>query len=725
MRSATGWKSLVLSICVAFAAAACGDDDPSKDPNNTTANNTTTNNTTNNTSNNDLCADVNCTAEPAECDGDEVVEFTSEGCDPETGMCEFTESRTDCTASGEVCMNGQCVTEDLCAGVTCEPEAPTCDGDTVVQIGAGMCDPDTGMCSQGEETRTDCTDSDQICMNGACVDDTSLCADVTCDQPDTQCQMQELVEYSGDGVCDEDTGECDFSAVESRTNCEDSGEICVNAACVADDDDSLNPGDLVITEFMQNPSAVSDADGEWFEIYNATARTIDIEGIVLDDGSNQLTVTGTGGSFPVPGFSYLVVGKNDITDDQDSDYNGGLSVDIIFDNMSLSNSSDTVTIFAADGTTVIDEVSWDDGATFPDGNGAAAMFGGEFDPATDDNADGSFWCKAITPYGAGDLGTPGSANDACPQPTVTTIYDIQDQTSADAANEGFPLILEDVVVTAIDGGNLFVQEPAGGQYSGIYVTAFDVDTSTLSVGDVIRLEGSFTEDFSFPTRNLTTFVTTAVVPANMQMAIAPEVVSSEELATEVSAEPWEGVLIQVVEAGITSSNPDGPDNDFDEFRVDGSVRVASFFYDYNAGTNGDPANCWIFDEITGPLNYSFGNFKIVPRDANDFVVADATLTSSGATGTSMVGMGGLNFSPSNICIDAGGTVDWTWSSGLHDVESRDAGATMPAATKVLDSPDLMMAGDTFSFTFNDAGSYRYLCSYHPSTMTGQVVVLEP
>ncbi len=34
--------------------------------------------------------------------------------------------------------------------------------------------------------------------------------------------------------------------------------------------------DLIITEIMQNPSAVEDANGEWFEIYNSGSSPVDM-----------------------------------------------------------------------------------------------------------------------------------------------------------------------------------------------------------------------------------------------------------------------------------------------------------------------------------------------------------------------------------------------------------------------------------------------------------------
>ena len=36
---------------------------------------------------------------------------------------------------------------------------------------------------------------------------------------------------------------------------------------------------------------------------------------------------------------------------------------------------------------------------------------------------------------------------------------------------------------------------------------------------------------------------------------------------------------------------------------------------------------------------------------------------------------------------------------------------------------ILNPGDTFSFTFDEAGTYEYLCSLHP-TMVGTIVVTE-
>ncbi|MFM7143631.1 MAG: ATP-binding protein, partial [Alphaproteobacteria bacterium] len=54
----------------------------------------------------------------------------------------------------------------------------------------------------------------------------------------------------------------------------------------------LVAGDLLVTEIMPNPNAVSDTYGEWFEITNMTGRDLDLVGLILtDDGGETYTVT--------------------------------------------------------------------------------------------------------------------------------------------------------------------------------------------------------------------------------------------------------------------------------------------------------------------------------------------------------------------------------------------------------------------------------------------------
>ncbi|RKY54668.1 MAG: hypothetical protein DRP89_04720, partial [Candidatus Neomarinimicrobiota bacterium] len=83
--------------------------------------------------------------------------------------------------------------------------------------------------------------------------------------------------------------------------------------------DTTTP-ELVINEIMQNPNAVSDANGEWFEIVNIGSREVNLNGwTIKDNDTNSHLISG---SVIVPVGGFVVLGKN-----CDSLSNGGVSID--------------------------------------------------------------------------------------------------------------------------------------------------------------------------------------------------------------------------------------------------------------------------------------------------------------------------------------------------------------------------------------------------------------
>jgi glucose/arabinose dehydrogenase/plastocyanin len=84
-----------------------------------------------------------------------------------------------------------------------------------------------------------------------------------------------------------------------------------------------------------------------------------------------------------------------------------------------------------------------------------------------------------------------------------------------------------------------------------------------------------------------------------------------------------------------------------------------------------------------------------------------------------VEMQNVSFIPDELEIEIGTTVRWTNQENLpHTVTS----GTRDNPTTLFDSGNLG-AGQSFTFTFNQAGSYNYFCSLHPG-MDGVVVVTE-
>ena len=163
---------------------------------------------------------------------------------------------------------------------------------------------------------------------------------------------------------------------------------------------SIDPGDIIINEIMKDPSAVDDSKGEWFEIYNTTGSSIDLNGCVISDiGTNTHTIAT---STIILSNNYAILGIED-----DILLNGGVSIDYEYSNFTLANADDEI-ILTCDSVE-IDKVEYDDGPNFPDPTGKSMILA-DFNL---DNNIGHNWCESSSTYGSGDKGTPGSANDSC------------------------------------------------------------------------------------------------------------------------------------------------------------------------------------------------------------------------------------------------------------------------------------------------------------------------
>ena len=90
---------------------------------------------------------------------------------------------------------------------------------------------------------------------------------------------------------------------------------------------------------------------------------------------------------------------------------------------------------------------------------------------------------------------------------------------------------------------------------------------------------------------------------------------------------------------------------------------------------------------------------------------------------SAVGIVGKAFQPATITISKGDTVTWTVDQSIGEPHSVTSG-TPKDAGKVFDSGiNLKDNGQSFKWTFDQAGEFSYFCVVHPDTMTGKVVVL--
>ncbi len=167
---------------------------------------------------------------------------------------------------------------------------------------------------------------------------------------------------------------------------------------------SPEPSSIIITEIMINPGAVEDVDGEWFEVYNTTLDPIDMNGMTISDLDGESHTINHGGPLVIYPGEYLILGRS-----LDIIANGGVSVDYAYAGFTLANIEDEVQLYL--GAILIDAVAYASG--FPISAGASMNLDPDHLNATD-NDSAAFWCLSQSPFGAGDLGTPGTTNDDCP-----------------------------------------------------------------------------------------------------------------------------------------------------------------------------------------------------------------------------------------------------------------------------------------------------------------------
>jgi hypothetical protein len=160
-------------------------------------------------------------------------------------------------------------------------------------------------------------------------------------------------------------------------------------------------GEILITEIMVNPEAVSDANGEWFEIWNATDHDLQLNGLTLKDAGSNLHVLTSVEKLVIPAKSYWTLAKNG-----DALTNGGVFVNYVYQNFTLSNTSDQIMIMAPDDI-LIDQVSYSSG--WPIVSGASMELHPDHQFFSE-NDHPEHWIPARIAFGAGDKGSPGKAN---------------------------------------------------------------------------------------------------------------------------------------------------------------------------------------------------------------------------------------------------------------------------------------------------------------------------
>lgn len=259
---------------------------------------------------------------------------------------------------------------------------------------------------------------------------------------------------------------------------------------------------------------------------------------------------------------------------------------------------------------------------------APACVGRSSVPRFDGGSDADV-ADASADIGAGDAGADAASGDAGPAP-IATIFQVQDPAAAGHIAVGARVRIEGAIVAAVDAfeengagmGNLsdvWIADPAGGPFSGVHVYMPAHTTcagrAALGLGDEVDVEGTV-QEFAVPSdgsgRTVTQLVASTVTctTAGSGTGPAPMVVADPAtLTTDASAEPWEGVLVELSNVEATA-DPDrfgteplrvGPAIDDDLYAHPGSRRDR-------------------FTTLRGVHHYMFGRWEILPRAVADIVL---------------------------------------------------------------------------------------------------------
>ncbi len=172
-------------------------------------------------------------------------------------------------------------------------------------------------------------------------------------------------------------------------------------------------GDLVVSEFMAEPEEVPNYYGEWFEIYNASGRNLDLNGVTITGTSSDDSGFTIDQSVTVASGGFVVLGVNG-----DEDLNGGITFDYVYSRGDFPLDEDDDTIKLSYGSVTLDSVTWD--SSDWDITTTRSQQANKGNAYYNEWANDLYynWCQgeASIQYegqSTGMFGTPGTANNSC------------------------------------------------------------------------------------------------------------------------------------------------------------------------------------------------------------------------------------------------------------------------------------------------------------------------
>jgi hypothetical protein len=169
-------------------------------------------------------------------------------------------------------------------------------------------------------------------------------------------------------------------------------------------------GQVVITEFMKDPTFVTDAHGEWIEVTNHLPWRCNLDGWTLSDDAGNVHTLSSGGTtaLTMKRGERFVLGL-----DGNPSQNGGVTLNYVYSGFTLSNSGADQIMLKKPNGTLVDRVEFDT-VNYPHSPGRSLQLNENYRNVYY-NDDPGEWCESQSNWSPGnpDTGTPGQPNDPC------------------------------------------------------------------------------------------------------------------------------------------------------------------------------------------------------------------------------------------------------------------------------------------------------------------------
>ncbi|HYO97582.1 MAG TPA: lamin tail domain-containing protein [Polyangiaceae bacterium] len=405
----------------------------------------------------------------------------------------------------------------------------------------------------------------------------------------------------------------------------------------------VEEGDLIVSELMADPAAVSNAAGEWFELY--AHRDVDLNGLTLRSGSSKTSLSAPS-CLQLRAGTYALLARSD-----QPNTNGGLGGVTAEVNLALANGASFLSIES--GSSMVDEVSWTSTR-----KGVALQLSSEALLASPTERQSSF-CWATQSTDSGDLGSPGAPNERCSSATHAGEQCIQ--LGRDEPSQRVKPLPGDLILTELMPHSKQVPDADGEWFevfarrtvdlNGLELANEGSGTTTLAAAECLRAEAGSYLVFA---RKPDPFVNGGLPPviATFGMTLANSGARAVVLRSE-------GV---VIDRAAYSAAPAGVSLQLSAVALEqGGVPVAASWcatpvtHSYGLGDRGSPGAenvvCGGGGGEGGSTNLSAGGASSAWPGAAGAGGADGSAGADGSSGAEGGGASGSSAQSEGFCVD--------------------------------------------------------------------------